>query len=126
MDYRSLCALCRAPLTAGQSVNVLIAGIISERYPRALRARKAEMEAELSAQEDDANAERRRAALSGGSILPLLRLPTMPFPHCRAEVELHREEDLRAVDYALQGGRRLGVLEAGGLPAGLGSCVEVE
>jgi len=54
----------------------------------------------------------------------------MVLPHCRAEVELRESGQEQALAYALQGGRRLGVVEAStafdDAARPMGVCVEIE
>ena len=56
LDHRSACPLCRQPIVAGRSVNVLIQNIIQQRYPEEFRARQEEQLDEL------------RAELGGGGV----------------------------------------------------------
>merc|ERR1719436_480397 len=60
LGYRSLCAVCRAPVVAGQGVNILVRGIIAERFPAALARRLREAEEEVLAAEREADAARRQ------------------------------------------------------------------
>merc|ERR1719436_2247488 len=60
LGYRSLCAVCRAPVAAGQGVNILVKSIIADRYPRALAQRHQELEEELQAGEREADEARNR------------------------------------------------------------------
>jgi len=150
LGYRGLCAVCRAPIAAGQGVNILIRSILAERFPRALAHRHSEAEEELRANELEADEARRREALGAdpgaaapaangaagaAPVLPLLEGPsfagTVLLPHCAVELELRSEAEERLVEFALQGGRRLGVID--GAPGGafddaarpLGICLEV-
>lgn len=154
LGYRGLCAVCRAPTAAGQGVNVLVRGIIGERYPRALARRQSEEEEELRAGERAADEARRREAHNaapempgadavlggrgghGGQapVLPLLHgfRPGICFlPHCPVEVDMRTDAEERLIEFALQGGRRVGVLLDSAevfdvrLPP-LGVCFEVE
>eukprot|EP00927_Polykrikos_kofoidii_P072251 TRINITY_DN68391_c0_g1_i1.p1 TRINITY_DN68391_c0_g1~~TRINITY_DN68391_c0_g1_i1.p1 ORF type:complete len:592 (+),score=96.60 TRINITY_DN68391_c0_g1_i1:54-1778(+) len=127
LDYRSLCAICRAPVTGGQNVNILIKDLIANRYPRTLARRTVELRDARIAAEEGANAERHRMTLDAGPILPLLRLfvGAVPFPHSRAEINVTTSDEAAALDYAVRGGRRLGVLPASG-NVGIGCCVAVE
>lgn len=170
LGYRSLCAVCRAPVAGGQSVNILIRGIIAERYPVALAKRCRELEEELCAVEREAEEVRRRDA-AGGSVtteplataataagggagggaaaggaaapvLPLLRSPhVLLLPYCRTDLTLRSQGEVRLLEYALQGGRRIGAIDGttqppsggGGGVGGyddaarpLGICLEIE
>uniref|UniRef100_A0A7S1A9D7 RING-type domain-containing protein n=1 Tax=Noctiluca scintillans TaxID=2966 RepID=A0A7S1A9D7_NOCSC len=118
LDYRSLCAVCRAPVVAGQSVNILIRSVIAEKYPSALASRRRELEDEVRAGEQEADLLRRRETTPQGettgdgvTLLPLLRCDQMPLPHCRLEMDLRSYAEVQMVEHALQGGRRLGALE---------------
>merc|ERR1719436_1069357 len=55
LGYRGVCAVCRAPIAAGQGVNILVRSIISERFPRALARRHRENDEELRASESAAD-----------------------------------------------------------------------
>lgn len=120
LDYRNLCAVCRAPVAPGAGVNVLLRSIITERFPRALTERREEQQAELQAGEQEADDARRREALGASAgnrasqdesmTLPLATLSELSaavLPHCMMEADLLEG---RLLDYALQGARRLGVL----------------
>jgi len=132
LGYRGACAMCRAPVTGGQSTNVLISGVISERYPRALAKRKLEQGEELRASERDADDVRRVAARAGGAILALLPVLRVPLPHCRADIAIRTQEELSLLEYALQSSRRLGAVwvddvpNADGVPQRMGVCLEIE
>merc|ERR1719473_2641536 len=54
LGYRGVCAVCRAPVAGVQAVNVLIRGIIADRFPQALAERHRELQEELSAGEREA------------------------------------------------------------------------
>lgn len=142
LGYRGFCALCNAPIVMGQNVNVLIRGIIQERYPKALGKRLREQEDELLDDEREAIEARRREAHSGAGggetpaieagaggaaagatatataapVLPLIRgfgsLSSPLLPYCRAEVELVSWVEEAVAQYALQGARRVGILAA--------------
>jgi len=121
LDYRNLCAVCRAPVAPGAGVNVLLRNIITERFRQALAERREEQNAELQAGEQEADDERRREALGPLSVrngtsndesmtLPVARLSELSgavLPHCMLEADLLEG---RLLDYALQGARRLAVL----------------
>lgn len=137
LGYRGVCAICRSPIPSGQGVNVLIRSIISERYPQTYALRLREQDEELRESENAANEERHREVTAGapagrdGStapVLPLLRgvaSHQQPLPHCRAEIDLRSPEEERLLEYALQGGRRIGILlHEGERP--LGVCLEIE
>lgn len=139
LGYRGLCAVCRAPVAAGQGVNVLVRGIIAERYPIALAQRKEEIREELLAGEREADEARRREARGpstgnegGGAVLPLLRTDGQQmcfFPHCSAQIELFAADEHRLVQYALRGSRRLGIVDGSGAydddARPLGVCLEI-
>mmetsp|Transcript_21524 Transcript_21524/g.50175 ORF Transcript_21524/g.50175 Transcript_21524/m.50175 type:complete len:426 (+) Transcript_21524:108-1385(+) len=125
LGYRSVCAVCRAPITSGQGVNVLIKSIIANDYPKALRQRIREQEQELARGEDEAVASRRREAQrgSGGDgrvLLPLLFLPSssMPWPcampYCKVVMEAPSAAAHPLIQHALEGGRRIGIIEGDG------------
>mmetsp|Transcript_31972 Transcript_31972/g.61799 ORF Transcript_31972/g.61799 Transcript_31972/m.61799 type:complete len:411 (-) Transcript_31972:46-1278(-) len=121
LDYRNLCAVCRAPVAPGPGVNVLLRSIIAERFPRACAERREEQQAELQAGEQEADDERHREALGPtpagnrashdeSMTLPLATLSELSgavLPHCMMEADLIEG---RLLDYALQGARRLAVL----------------
>ncbi|CAD7968141.1 unnamed protein product [Amoebophrya sp. A25] len=54
LDHRSACPLCRQPIVAGRSINVLIQNLIQTRYPEEFRARQQEQLEELRTEEEDA------------------------------------------------------------------------
>merc|ERR1719436_597614 len=58
LGYRGLCAVCRAPVVMGQGVNVLVRGIIAERYPKALAQRLQELEDDIRDGEREADENR--------------------------------------------------------------------
>lgn len=141
LGYRSLCAVCRAPVVSGQGVNVLIKNIIADNYPRALAQRLQELEDELRANEHEADTARRHEVGGGSSagaegnepILPFIRgfnHQLLIFPHCRGEIEFQSPVDSRLVEYALQGSRRFGVIDGNGEydenARPLGICFEIE
>lgn len=132
LGYRGACAMCRAPVTGGQSTNILISGIIAERYPKALAKRRREQGEELKASEKDADDVRRSQARTGGAILPLLPGPRVALPHSRARIALRTPEELSLLEHALQGSRRIGAVwaedvpDADGIPRRLGVCLEIE
>lgn len=150
LGYRGLCAVCRAPIAAGQGVNILVRSIIAERFPNALAQRHGEVEEELRVAERAAHEARLleaqgprgaagAATEGGGGIAPVL-LPLMThglgsglvlLPHCPTEVELRSDTDESLLEYALQGGRRLGIIsgataERGGASREVGVCFEIE
>jgi len=126
LGYRSVCAVCRAPITSGQGVNVLIKSLIATQYPRALRQRLQEQDEEMRRAEQEAEEARQRDVQSAegeegnGLILPILLLPTSslpsppPMPHCKVVHEFASEEVRSLVQFALEGGRRLGIVESTG------------
>lgn len=135
LGYRGACAVCRAPVAGVQAVNVLIRGIIADRFPRALAQRHRELQEELSAGEREADEARRREATgpagagSTAPVLPLIRSLQTVLPHCRLEVELSYESEVRLVEHALQGSRRIGAVDG---PSGFddgarpfGVCLEI-
>lgn len=144
LGYRGLCAVCRAPVAGVQGVNILLRGIVAERFPRALARRKRELEEELRAGEQEAEEARRREArgASSGStgatggpavapVMPLMRnLPSPALPYCRVDLEFRTAAEVGLLDFALQGSRRIGVLDddkvydEGARPFGV--CVEIE
>mmetsp|Transcript_59553 Transcript_59553/g.192676 ORF Transcript_59553/g.192676 Transcript_59553/m.192676 type:complete len:446 (+) Transcript_59553:57-1394(+) len=157
LGYRGVCAVCRAPVAAGQGVNILVRGIVAGRFPRALARRHREAEEELHAQERQADEARRREALgaaddnvagdrpaAGAGAAAMAATAFMPLveglsfggavllPHCMVEVELRNEAEVHLVDYALQGGRRIGAIDGvvgGAFDAAarpLGICFEIE
>ncbi|CAE7357529.1 LONRF2 [Symbiodinium sp. CCMP2456] len=135
LGYRNLCAVCRAPVPPGQSVNILIRSMISEQYPRALASRRREVEEELRQAEQNAEEERQREVAgdapaqteangAGGDviILPVLRHKRPMLPQCRIGHELDSQGEL-VVNFAVQGGRRICMM----LPEGnSGICMNVE
>lgn len=157
LGYRGVCAVCRAPVAAGQGVNILVRGIVAGRFPRALARRHREAEEELHAQERQADEARRREALgaaddndagdrpaAGAGAAAMAATAFMPLveglsfggavllPRCVVEVELRNEAEVQLVDYALQGGRRIGAIDGvvvGAFDAAarpLGICFEIE
>mmetsp|Transcript_14121 Transcript_14121/g.31826 ORF Transcript_14121/g.31826 Transcript_14121/m.31826 type:complete len:433 (+) Transcript_14121:66-1364(+) len=124
LGYRSVCAVCRAPITSGQGVNVLIKSLIATQYPRALRQRLEEQDEEMQRAEQEADDARRRDVQSAqgeegnGVILPVLLVPTSsmpsppPLPHCKVVHDIVGEDVRALVQFALEGGRRLGIVEA--------------
>ncbi|CAD7929630.1 unnamed protein product [Amoebophrya sp. A120] len=64
LDHRAACPLCRQPIIAGRSVNVLIQNLIQQRYPQTLRARQEEQLEEIR---DD---EQQRAGANTTAISP--------------------------------------------------------
>lgn len=147
LGYRGLCAVCRSPVAGVQAVNVLIRGVIEERYPRALERRREEQEEDARASEQEAEEQRRRevqgpaaeagvaavaaagvAGAAGAPVLPLLRCPRFLLPHCKTEFDLRSHVEARLLDYALQGGRRFGALSGtpGDDAAIIGVCMEIE
>mmetsp|Transcript_126013 Transcript_126013/g.306157 ORF Transcript_126013/g.306157 Transcript_126013/m.306157 type:complete len:451 (-) Transcript_126013:64-1416(-) len=97
-----------------------------------------ELRAELLAGEREADEARRREAGGAGaganaSLLPLLRLGGLEapcLPHCTAEVELRTDLERGLVEYALRGGRRLGVIDGSDAfdddARPLGVCLEIQ
>lgn len=136
LGYRGVCAVCRAPVAGVQAVNVLIKNIIAERFPRTNAERYREKHEQLSADEKEADESRRREASgvvgSGNTspVLPLTRGLPILLPHCRTEVEISRFSDVRMIEHALQGSRRLGVVEgSSGYDENarpFGVCLEIE
>lgn len=129
LGYRGLCAVCRAPVSGGQAVNVLIRSIIEEKYPLALQRRREEQEQELEDGERDADDQRRAEVAGSGAanvegmpVLPILRCQ-LPSPHCPTEMEFSTVAETRLLEYALQGARRVGALQQGG---SLGVCLEID
>lgn len=139
LDYRSLCAVCRAPVAGGQSVNILLRNIIADKYPRALASRRQELQEELLAGERAAEEERRRnvqgSVVAAGAppgdavLLPILRAEP-PLPQGRLEFKPSSAEQFRMFEYAVQGGRRVGILppgaDAGDASPPIGVCAELE
>lgn len=134
LGYRGMCAVCRAPIADGQGVNILVRGIISERFPRALARRHRENDEELRATETAADEARRREAngapaagaapgAGAGGAREAAALPVLPLlggldfggavllPHAVAEVELRNEVEERLMTHALQGSRRIGAVD---------------
>lgn len=139
LGYRGVCAQCRAPVAGVQAVNVLIRNIIADRYPCALAERHRELQEELSAGEREADEARRReahgATAPAGSTAPVLPLirnlrESVVLPHCRFEVDLHKESDVQLIEHALQGSRRFGAVDGfGGYDDSarpFGVCLEIE
>ncbi|CAE7224487.1 LONRF3 [Symbiodinium natans] len=136
LGYRNLCAVCRAPVPPGQSVNILIRSMISEQYPRALASRRREVEEELRQAERSAEEERLREVAAGAPanaeangpggadaiILPVLRHARPMLPQCRIGHDLDSQGEL-LVNFAVQGGRRICVMQPGG---DAGICMSVE
>lgn len=149
--------MCRAPVAAGQGVNILVRSIIADRFPHALALRLREAEEDLCAGEQAADEARRREALGTGAgnvtaagdvtlgtgghlgaagaapVLPLLEgfAGSVLLPHCPAEVEMRSSVEERLLDYALQGGRRLGILDGTAesydeAARPMGVCFEIE
>eukprot|EP00929_Paragymnodinium_shiwhaense_P000239 TRINITY_DN100491_c0_g1_i1.p1 TRINITY_DN100491_c0_g1~~TRINITY_DN100491_c0_g1_i1.p1 ORF type:complete len:423 (-),score=108.18 TRINITY_DN100491_c0_g1_i1:60-1328(-) len=140
LGYRGQCAVCRAPVASGQGVNVLIRSLIAERYPQALAQRRQEAQEELQSEEQAARQARQRevAGSSGAAdgataapILPLLASRQLFMPYCRSEFELEAAADAQLVEYALSGGRRIGVIPSDGggyddAARPMGVCLEIE
>uniref|UniRef100_A0A6T1BC94 RING-type domain-containing protein n=1 Tax=Alexandrium monilatum TaxID=311494 RepID=A0A6T1BC94_9DINO len=142
LGYRGLCAVCRSPVAAGQGVNILVRGIIADRFPRALAQRREELQQEMLAGEREADENRRREARGGsagtgnegaGAVLPLLRLEGQQaqlLPHSSTELELLTAVEQQLVEYTLQGSRRLGVIDGSSAydddARPLGVCLEIQ
>eukprot|EP00405_Crypthecodinium_cohnii_P024159 CAMPEP_0206488404 /NCGR_PEP_ID=MMETSP0324_2-20121206/42386_1 /ASSEMBLY_ACC=CAM_ASM_000836 /TAXON_ID=2866 /ORGANISM="Crypthecodinium cohnii, Strain Seligo" /LENGTH=408 /DNA_ID=CAMNT_0053967409 /DNA_START=30 /DNA_END=1253 /DNA_ORIENTATION=- len=147
LGYRSLCAVCRAPIVSGQGVNILVRNMVESRFPNALARRKQEAEEELRQQDREAAEAQRAEAMGGGgggggapadaAYLPMLSFDKLEgsvlLPHCPAEVVLNSLAEFALLDYALAGGRRIAVIEdpqvlQGGYDAvarPIGVCLEV-
>jgi len=137
LGYRNLCAVCRAPVPPGQSVNITIRSMISEQYPQALASRRREVEEEVRQAEDAAVAERAQEVRAGTDspapaedgaggdpviMLPIMRHARPMLPHGRSGHDLDLQEDA-LVDFALRGGRRVCMMEPG---ASAGICMSIE
>eukprot|EP00929_Paragymnodinium_shiwhaense_P102989 TRINITY_DN66259_c0_g1_i1.p1 TRINITY_DN66259_c0_g1~~TRINITY_DN66259_c0_g1_i1.p1 ORF type:complete len:627 (-),score=113.67 TRINITY_DN66259_c0_g1_i1:364-2181(-) len=139
LGYQSRCAICQAPLTGGQAVNMLVKDLVAQRCPKALAKRKAE---ESAARADATGPEGTAARAAGGvadatqlrrkqsaidavgaPVLPLVRLPVVPFPGGQVEVEIPANSALaQALEHAIRGGRKLLVMDEN---AAFGCCAEV-
>jgi len=134
LGYRGACAVCRAPIVSGQSVNILVRSIISERFPITLCRRIQDEKTEIMSLENAADDERKREAMgsSGGALadaptagrggsawpsIPILGTHEVSYaeagllPHCPVEWEPKSEAHAELLRQALQGGSRVGVID---------------
>eukprot|EP00397_Hematodinium_sp_SG-2012_P026547 GEMP01027819.1.p1 GENE.GEMP01027819.1~~GEMP01027819.1.p1 ORF type:complete len:344 (+),score=70.76 GEMP01027819.1:303-1334(+) len=93
-EYRTACPMCRKTVHVGGGVNVLLASIIAERFPKALADRKNERAAELTA------VETRPVAT-----LPIVSVDEMVMPGKNLLIDVG--ENLAAYQAAIAGGHTL-------------------
>lgn len=134
LGYRNVCSVCRAPVPPGQAVNILIRSMIAEQYPRALAQRRQEQQEELLEAEQNAQLQRQTEVRGEGQdpqdprdpevfILPILRSGMLVLPQSRMDQELVSAQDEELVQFTLQGGRRVCLLQDG---EDLGICMTVD
>eukprot|EP00928_Gymnodinium_smaydae_P023781 TRINITY_DN19486_c1_g3_i1.p1 TRINITY_DN19486_c1_g3~~TRINITY_DN19486_c1_g3_i1.p1 ORF type:complete len:571 (-),score=83.34 TRINITY_DN19486_c1_g3_i1:88-1752(-) len=124
LDYRSLCPLCQAPLTGGQSVNIIVQELVAQQCPKALAARKEEV---VGSDGVSSSVDRRAPSQPRGEIIPIIRFSAgeMIFPSSSKRVKLPNQSAVAAIDHALRGSRKVGIFGQNADLNKLGCCTSV-